>query len=178
MKRLLPLLACALLAACGQEMDSQRKYTAYGPAPLFRDGQVLQAPVSGTVARDDLDRSAEASEKPPLTAALLARGHEEFDIFCSPCHGRTGEGNGMIVQRGMPQPPDFHGERLRGVPDQHVFDVVTQGYGVMYSYAARIRPRDRWAIVAYLRALQLSRHASLDDVPAPERQRLLAEQQR
>jgi mono/diheme cytochrome c family protein len=176
MKRLLPLLACALLAGCGQEMDSQRKYTEYGPAPLFRDGQVLQAPVPGTVARDDPDRSAEASEKPPLTAALLARGREKFDIFCSPCHGRTGEGNGMIVQRGMPQPPNFHGERLRSVPDQHVFDVVTKGHGVMYSYAARIRPRDRWAIVAYLRALQSSRHASLDDVPAQERQRLLAEQ--
>jgi hypothetical protein len=152
MRRLLPLLTCVLVAACGQEMDPQPKYTEYEPAPLFRDGGVLQAQVPGTVARDDPDRLAEASEKPPLTTALLRRGHEEFDIFCSPCRGRTGAGNGMIVQRGMPPPPDFHGERLRGVPDQHIFDTITRGYGVMYSYSARIRPRDRWSIVAYLRA--------------------------
>jgi mono/diheme cytochrome c family protein len=178
MRRLLPLLACALLAGCGQEMDPQPKYTEYEPAPLFRNGRVLQVPVPGTVAGDDLERSAEAREKPPLTAELLQRGHEEFDIFCSPCHGRTGAGNGMIVERGMPQPPDFHGQRLRDAPDQHIFDTITSGYGVMYSYAARIRPRDRWAIIAYLRALQLSRHATLDDVPPADRQRLTAEEPR
>jgi mono/diheme cytochrome c family protein len=178
MSRLLPLIACALLAGCGQEMDSQPKYTEYEKAPLFRDGRVLQVPAPGTVARDEADRLAEASEKPPLTTALLQRGHEEFDIFCSPCHGRTGAGNGMIVQRGMPQPPDFHGQRLRDAPDQHIFDTITKGYGVMYSYAARIAPRDRWAIVAYLRALQLSAHATLADVPPPERERLMAEKSR
>ena len=172
----LALFACTLAAGCGQDMDTQPKYSEYQPAPLFRNGRVLQTPVAGTVARDDPDRSAEAAEKPPLTAGLLNRGQQEFDIFCSPCHGRTGEGNGMVVQRGMPQPPNFHGERLRTLPDEKIFDAITAGYGVMYSYAARIRPRDRWAIVAYVRALQLSQHARLDDVPAPERQRLLAEE--
>jgi mono/diheme cytochrome c family protein len=153
-------------------MDSQRKYDEYKPAPLFRDGRVLQAPVAGTVARDDPARQAESADKPVLTAGLLARGQQEFDIFCSVCHGRTGEGDGMIVQRGMPHPPNFHQDRLRAAPDQHIFDVITAGYGVMYSYASRIAPHDRWAVVAYLRALQLSQNATLDDVPAEDRARL------
>jgi mono/diheme cytochrome c family protein len=163
---------CAALAGCDQNMTSQPKYAEYQPAPLFRNGQVLQTPVAGTVARDDLARAQEVATKPPLTPQLLARGRERFNIFCAPCHSRLGDGDGMIVERGMPRPPSYHDERLRKEADQHFFDVITNGYGVMYSYAARVPPRDRWAIVAYIRALQLSQHAALDDVPAEDRARL------
>jgi mono/diheme cytochrome c family protein len=166
MKRAAAILMAVLLAGCGNSnMDSQPKYHEDEPAGMFRDGTVLQAPVAGTVARDDLARDAEKVEKPAVTTALLARGQERFNIYCAPCHDRTGRGHGMIVQRGFPQPPSYHDDRLRAAPDQHFFDVITSGYGAMYSYAARVRPRDRWAIVAYIRALQLSQHASLDDVP-------------
>jgi mono/diheme cytochrome c family protein len=168
--------ACALVG-CDQNMTSQPKYAEYEPAPLFRNGQTLQAPVAGTVARDDLARAEEVATKPPLTPALLARGHERFDIFCAPCHDRVGDGNGMIVQRGMPRPPSLHDARLRQASDRHLFDVVSNGYGVMYAHGDRIRPRDRWAIVAYIRALQLSQHARLDDVPAAERERLAGAEQ-
>jgi mono/diheme cytochrome c family protein len=175
MKRALLLLMCCATAGCGQNMETQPKYYEYEPAPLFRDGRVLQAPVAGTVARGDLERTAQAAQRPPLSAELLARGQQEFDVFCSPCHGRLGDGNGMVVQRGMPRPHTFHEERLRQAPDQHFFDAITAGYGAMYSHAARVNPRDRWAIVAYIRALQLSQHATLDDVPAAEQERLRAE---
>jgi mono/diheme cytochrome c family protein len=175
MKRALLLLMCCGTAGCGQNMETQPKYYEYEPAPLFRDGRVLQAPVAGTVARGDLERAAQATQKPRLGAELLARGQQEFDVFCSPCHGRLGDGNGMVVQRGMPRPHTFHEERLRQAPDQHFFDAMTAGYGAMYSYAERVNPRDRWAIVAYVRALQLSQHATLDDVPAAEQERLRAE---
>ena len=107
-----------------------------------------------------------------MTAALLDRGHERFGIFCQPCHGAGGDGNGIIVQRGMPRPTSYHDERLRAADDQHFFDVITNGYGAMYSYASRVPPGDRWAIVAYIRALQLSRHASIDDVPQDARAQL------
>jgi mono/diheme cytochrome c family protein len=166
------MLIGTALAGCGQDMTSQPKYAEYEPAPLFRNGQVLQAPVAGTVARDDPAGADEAATKPPLTAELLQRGHERFDIFCSPCHGRVADGRGMIVARGFPQPPSLHDERLRGEADQHYFDVITRGHGVMYSYAARVPPHDRWAITAYIRALQLSEHATIADVPAEERDRL------
>jgi mono/diheme cytochrome c family protein len=179
MKRAFVLLsACHVLVGCSQNMDSQPKYQEYEPAPLFRNGRVLQAPVVGTVARGDLARAAQAIEKPALTAELLARGQQEFDVFCAPCHGRAGDGNGMVVQRGMPRPRTFHEDRLRTAPDQHFFDVITKGYGAMYAHAARVEPRDRWAIIAYIRALQLSQHATLDDVPGQERERLLAERSR
>ena len=95
----------------------------------------------------------------PVTAATYRRGQERFDIFCAPCHGPTGEGDGMVVQRGFPAPPSYHTDRLRGAPDRHFYEVITQGYGAMYPYADRVSRRDRWAIVAYIRALQLSRHA-------------------
>jgi mono/diheme cytochrome c family protein len=162
----------ASLAGCDQNMTSQPKYAEYEPATLFANGQVLQAPVAGTVARDDLDRARETTSRPPLTPQVLARGRERFDIFCAPCHGRDGDGDGMIVARGFPKPPSLHEDRLRAAPDQHIFDVITNGYGVMYSHAARVPPRDRWAIVAYIRALQLSQHAAIGDLAAEERDRL------
>jgi mono/diheme cytochrome c family protein len=173
-KRIVPtLLMCVALTGCGENMTDQAKYQEYEPGPLFRNGRVLQAPVPGTVARGDLDRDKSRNEKPPLTAALLARGQEQFDVFCSPCHARIGDGNGIIVQRGMPHPPSFHSDRLRTADDQHFFDVISNGYGAMYSYADRVSPRDRWALIAYVRALQLSQDAKLEDVPVEVRQQLL-----
>jgi len=100
-----------------------------------------------------------------LNAVLLQRGRQRFDIFCSPCHGRTGDGTGMIVQRGYRQPPTYHSDRLRGAAVGHVYDVITNGFGAMPSYASQVPVADRWAIVAYLRALQLSRHAQVEELP-------------
>lgn len=163
------LLLCALAACTRSNMDSQPKYHEYEPGGLFPDGRVLQAPVPGTVARGDLARAQDITKKPAVTAQLLARGREQYDVFCSPCHDHAGTGDGVIVQRGFPHPPSLHDERLRSADDQHLIDVITRGYGVMYSFADRVQPRDRWAIVAYLRALQLSQHADLADVPPAER---------
>ncbi len=165
------VLAAVCLAACDQNMDVQPKYSEYARAPAFR-GSVLRNPPDGAVARDDPARDQAVMSKPPLTAALLERGAERFGIFCSPCHGAGGDGNGMIVQRGMPRPTSYHDDRLRAADDQHFFDVISNGYGAMYSYAARVPPADRWAIVAYIRALQLSRRASIDDVPPEQRAQL------
>lgn len=169
---LILLLAALCLAACEQNMDVQPKYSEYSRAPAFR-GSVLRSPPAGAVARDDLARDRAATEKPALSTALLERGAERFGIFCSPCHGAGGDGNGIIVERGMPRPTSYHDGRLRAADDQHFFDVITNGYGAMYSYASRVPPRDRWAIVAYVRALQLSRHASIEDVPPEQRSKLV-----
>jgi mono/diheme cytochrome c family protein len=166
-----PILLALLLAGCDQNMDVQPKYSEYSRAPLFRGGVLREAP-AGSVARDAQAREAARHDRPPLTAELLARGRQRFGIFCSPCHGVSGDGNGIIVQRGMPHPTSYHDERLRAADDQHFFDVISNGYGAMYSYASRVPPRDRWAIVAYIRALQLSRHASIDDVPPDQRAKL------
>lgn len=172
MNRWLTIVALGgLLAGCDQNMDEQPRYSEYARAPLFR-GSVLRRPPENTVARDDLEREKASNTKPVLSAELLARGRERFGIFCSPCHGAGGDGTGMVVQRGMPRPTSYHDDRLRTAEDQYFFDVITNGHGAMYSYAARVPPADRWAIVAYIRALQLSRQASLDDVPADERARL------
>jgi mono/diheme cytochrome c family protein len=105
----------------------------------------------------------------PITLATLERGRERFDIYCSPCHSKAGDGDGMVVRRGFPAPPSYHIDRLRNAPDAHFFSVITNGYGAMYSYADRTTVDDRWAIVAYIRALQLSQHATIDDVPAERR---------
>jgi mono/diheme cytochrome c family protein len=118
----------------------------------------------GVVAQGDLAR-LEASEQPAITPALLARGRERFEVFCAPCHGFGGAGDGMIVQRGFPHPPDYNAARLRSAPARHFYDVITNGYGVMYSYATRVPPPDRWAIAAYIRALQLSRGTEVASVP-------------
>ncbi len=176
MKRVALILLLGLGAGgCDQFMDVQPKYQEYEPAPLFRNGRVLQEPVAGTVARGDLEQVQ--AERPALTPSLLARGRQQFDIFCSPCHDRLGTGNGMVVQRGMPRPPSYHIDRLRTADDQHFYDVITHGYGAMYSFASRVAPADRWAIVAYIRALQLSQNAAPDDVPPEERRRLQAQAQ-
>jgi mono/diheme cytochrome c family protein len=162
------LLCLAMLQLCGcddHSMTRQSRYVTYGPAGLFADDTEAQAPPNGAVAQGDLERANAIATPPAVDAALLQRGRQRYDIFCSPCHGLSGSGDGMIVRRGFPAPPSYHIARLRGAPAQHFFDVISDGYGVMYSYAARIEPRDRWAIVAYVRALQQSQNARLADVP-------------
>jgi mono/diheme cytochrome c family protein len=108
----------------------------------------------------------------PITAAWLARGETQFNISCSPCHGRTGYGDGMVVQRGFPRPPSYHTEQLRNAPNAHFYDVITNGFGRMWSYADQVEPRERWAITAYIRVLQLSQNATLAEVPAAQRSQL------
>jgi mono/diheme cytochrome c family protein len=170
MRPALCLLACVMLAGCTRSnMDSQPKYHQYEPARLFRDGKVLQAPVVGTVARGDLDRAQETRQKPALTAELLAHGREQYDVFCAPCHDRVGTGDGIVVQRGFPRATSLHADSQRALSDQHLFDVIGDGFGAMFAHRDRIRPHDRWAIVAYVRALQMSQHATVTDVPAEAR---------
>ncbi|WP_245485155.1 cytochrome c [Mesorhizobium sp. M7A.F.Ca.US.001.02.1.1] len=171
----LALAAAPALAGCQQQMADQPHYEPLEASSQFADGASARIPVSGTVARNAELAPVPDAIPQPVTMALLNRGRERFDIFCSPCHGRTGDGHGMIVQRGFPAPPTYHQEALRRAPDRHFYDVITNGYGAMYSYAARVPPADRWAIVAYIRALQLSRRAAAADLPEPLRTKLNAE---
>jgi mono/diheme cytochrome c family protein len=175
------LLILAAAAGCRPDMYNQPRYKTYAEDDFFRDGASARPLPPHTVARGHADLDAEYFEgktedgklvetlPEAVTRETLDRGRERFDIYCAVCHGRTGEGNGMIVQRGFPAPPSYHTERLRTAPVGHFYDVITNGYGVMYSYAARVEPADRWAIAAYIRALQLAQDATLDDVPAAER---------
>jgi mono/diheme cytochrome c family protein len=144
-----------LLGGCHQSltMSDQPKGAEWERTTLFRNGRVLQPPPPGSVARED-DTADVLTQKPPMTLALVERGRQRFNIFCSECHGPAGEGDGMVVQRGFPHPPSFHEPRLIAAPDEHFVDVITNGHGVMYSYADRVPPADRWAIAAYIRALQ------------------------
>ena len=152
---------------------------------MFADGRSAREPVEGTVARepDDLREDAHlytgkvdgalADTFPfAITREAMLRGQQQYNVFCSPCHGRTGEGNGMVVQRGFRQPPSYHEQRLRDAPAGYFFDVMTNGFGAMQDYAAQVPVADRWAIAAYIRALQLSRAASVDDVPLDRREEL------
>jgi mono/diheme cytochrome c family protein len=166
MRHALPCLAMLLLGGCDDHsMTQQSRYVTYGPAGLFADDAEAQALPPGVVAQGDLDRAKAVATAPAVDTQLLKRGQQRYDIFCSPCHGLSGNGDGMIVRRGFPAPPSYHTARLRAAPAQHLFDVITDGYGVMYSYASRVEPHDRWAIVAYVRALQESQSARLADVP-------------
>ncbi len=149
------------LCSCGLSMTQQRKYTTYQSSDFWADGASARPLPRGASAQHDLARDASAKTPPAMTAALLKRGKDQFTVFCSPCHGASGDGDGVIVQRGFPHPPSYHSDDLRSAPAQHFFEVITNGYGVMYSYASRIDPADRWAIVAYIRALQLSRQPAL-----------------
>lgn len=182
-------LACLglllLFLGCRPDMFQQPKYNPLSSSDFFTNGAGSRPLVPGTVARGHLEANQEfytgkrgtnliENFPLPINRALLDRGRERYDIYCSVCHGRTGAGNGMIPQRGYPAPPSYHIDRLRQAPVGHFFDVITQGYGVMYSYASRVAPEDRWAVAAYIRALQLSHDARLQDVPDNERAKLEA----
>jgi hypothetical protein len=172
-----------LLAGCRLDMHVQPKYLPYEPSNFFGDGRSERPVVPGTVARGQLHtdellytgkENGMVSDKFPfpMTRADLERGRERYNIYCTPCHDYTGGGQGMIVQRGFPSPPSFHLDSLRRAPAGHFFEVMTNGFGSMYSYASRVEPEDRWRIAAYIRALQLSQHATIQDVPESERAKL------
>jgi mono/diheme cytochrome c family protein len=180
-------LAGVLTSGCRLDMHDAPRYDPMEASTLFENGASVRTPVEGTVARGELhDDEPElytgwtpdyefVEGLPPgleLTRELLERGQERFEIFCTPCHGYTGSGNGMIVQRGFRAPPTFHNARNREEGLGRIFFVITNGYGVMYSYGHAVKPKDRWAIAAYIRALQLSQNAPLAAVPADVRARL------
>ena len=181
-------VAIVLLAgiACRQDMFDQPKVRPLQASTFFADGRASRPLPEDTVARGDL-RDNEllytgrvhgevVDEFPfPVTQEVLDRGQQRFEIFCSPCHGRTGYGDGMIVQRGFKAPPSFHTDRLRQAPAGHFFDVITNGFGVMYDYRSRVPVEDRWAIAAYIRALQLSQHAPVSSLAPAERAQLSKE---
>jgi mono/diheme cytochrome c family protein len=157
-----------LLGGCGLSMTEQRKYKTYSPSNLWADGASARPLADGVVAQGDLALAAVEATPPEISPELLARGHERFDIYCAPCHGLAGDADGVIVAHGFPKPPSYHIDRLLAAPAQHFYDVISKGYGVMYSYADRADPHDRWAIVAYIRALQFSRRATVAEVPEAE----------
>ncbi|HXF64013.1 MAG TPA: cytochrome c [Caldilineaceae bacterium] len=180
------LLGLLLAAGCvADPMQDQAKYEPYEPTTLFADNTSARMLAPNTVARGQLRvdthlynglvNGSPAQEFPfPIDEAVLARGQERYTIFCAPCHGLDGQGDGMIVQRGFSPPPSFHEERLRAAPVGHYFQVITEGLGAMYGYGDRVQPEDRWAIIAYIRALQLSQNATLADVPEEQRAQLEA----
>jgi len=164
-------------------MHNQPKAIPLRESMFFKNGSSARPIVEDTVARGTLqddaafftgkNGTAEVDALPfPLTAEVLDRGEERFNIFCSPCHDTAGTGRGMVVRRGYRQPPSYHIDRLRAVPIGHFYDVMTNGFGAMPDYRTQIAPRDRWTIAAYVRALQLSQHASAADIPQEERQKL------
>jgi mono/diheme cytochrome c family protein len=159
------LALATALAGCGKSMTQQRKYTTYARADLWDDGTSARPLPDHVVAQSDEKREQEIRTPPKVTRVLLARGRERYEIYCSPCHGLDGRADGIIVRRGFPKPPSYLEPRLMKAPASTFFDAITNGYGVMYSYAARVPPRDRWAIIAYIRALQLSQHATLAQAP-------------
>jgi hypothetical protein len=172
----LPLTACQLK----QDMAHQPKARPLAPSEFFTDGRSERPLIENTVARgsladDTLFVPKDSNRFPlPLNLQLLERGEERYKIFCTPCHGLQGDGNGLVSMRGMKHPPSFHQDRLRQEPNGYIYDVITNGFGSMFGYAAQVPPRDRWAIVAYLRALQLSRNARLADLSSDMREKLSA----
>lgn len=160
------------------DMDDQPKYLPQAGSRFFEDGAAMRMPVEGTVARGWLEedstfyfgmdlKTGQPVEKSPVPVTLtgLRRGEERFNIYCSPCHSRVGDGHGIMVQRGYTPPPTFHSQQVRNYPDGHLFQVISRGIRSMPSYGQQIPAGDRWLIVNYLRALQLSQHASIEDVP-------------
>ena len=179
-----PVLLLLALTACRQDMHDQPKYIPLRQSDFFADGRSERQIIEGTIPRGHLDDdtafyTGKAADGKPLdtfpfavTKADIQRGQDRFNVYCSPCHGLLGKGDGMIVQRGFRQPPSYHTDRLRQVPNGYIYDVITNGFGAMQDYSAQIQPRDRWAIVAYVRALQLSQNATINDVPADARAQL------
>lgn len=193
MRRGIPLAAAALTAAMllgGCENGVRNMYHEGRNDPLtysslWPDGHSSRPLVAGTVALSAGPLAESSSGRagvipsrgdgPVYTTANLERGRLEFNVYCAPCHGPAGDGDGYITRRGFPHPPSYHSTQLRGAPDSLYYDVISNGYGIMYPYGDRITPADRWNVVAYIRALQLAEHAPLSDVPPAERQRLQAE---
>ncbi len=179
------ILALVALVGCHRDMYDQPRLEPLEKNTFFDDGRSSRPLVEGVVEYGAIDPTSVlltgkvngqlTDELPPefkLDAALLKRGEQRFNIFCSNCHGLSGDGDGMIVLRGYRKPPTYHSERLRGAPIGHFFDVATNGFGVMPSYASQVPVADRWAIAAYIRALQLTQYAKLDDLPEAERRQL------
>jgi len=174
------LAAAAALSGCTRDMQNQPKYKNLRPSDLFADGMSARPQEEGTIAQGQLRRDPHffegkvdgkhVTEFPmKVDRPLLERGRERYDIFCAVCHGKTGEGDGRVVQRGFPVPPSYHIDRLKDAPAGYFYDVITNGFGRMYGYAAEIEPRDRWAITAYVRALQASRGVPAADLTVSER---------
>jgi Cytochrome C oxidase, cbb3-type, subunit III len=165
-------------------MHDQPKYIPLRPSDFFSDGRSARPLIQGTVARGHLDDDAAfftgkgPDGKPvdtfpfPVTRDVILHGQDRFNIYCSPCHGRLGMGDGMVVRRGYRKPPSYHTDFLRQVPNGYIFDVITNGFGAMPDYSTQIPPADRWAIVSYVRALQLSENATINDVPPADRGQL------
>jgi hypothetical protein len=175
----LGLLGILALAGCRQDMHDQPRFKPLTKSDFYADLRSARPPVEGTVARGQLNQdtyfyTGKVGENPgdympfPVTQEVLDRGRERFDIYCTPCHSRLGDGNGMIVQRGFQRPPSYHADRLRKAPLGYFFEVMTEGFGAMPSYAEQVPPRDRWCIVAYIRALQLSQNATQAETGAQE----------
>lgn len=183
-KYLASLLLALCCAGCRNDMQVQPKYVPLGRSWFYPDGRMARPIPAGTIAVDEVNvdpvlttgmqNGAFVAAVPlPVTGDLLNRGQERFNIYCAPCHGRTGTGDGMIAKRGFKQPADLNSARVRNAPPGYLYSVITDGYGAMADYAYQIKsPEDRWAIVAYIRALELSRGATLDDVPPAERREL------
>ncbi len=189
-----PMILLLFFVGCSQRMDNQPRHEPLEASTFFADGMASRPLVAGTVARGHLqideafytgkvagqhvsefplDSVAEklklTGDRPEITRLVLLRGKERFNIFCAVCHDEVGTGRGMVVQRGFPQPPSYHIERLREVPAGHMYDVITNGFGRMPDHAEQIPPADRWAIVAYVRALQLSQHADYAELADEDR---------
>ena len=170
-------------SGCHQDMYDQKKYVTLSPSEFYHDGQSARPRIEGTVVhRDHSDdgviSTGRINGKPvevfpfAVTESMIRRGQERFNIFCSPCHGRTGDGRGMVVERGFPQPPSYFTDSVRARPVGHFVNVIANGFGRMYSYGDRVEPRDRWAITAYIRVLQASRAASITELTNSERVQL------
>jgi mono/diheme cytochrome c family protein len=180
-------LALIALGACRQKMANQPKYDPLEPSDFFADGMSARPRIAGTVARGELAitgflatgkmNGADGDGFPmPVNAQVMNRGQERFNIYCSECHGRLGDGNGMIPSRGFRRPPSFHTDALRQAKTGHFFDVMTNGFGAMPPYAAQVPVNDRWAIVAYIRALQIAQNGTVTDLAADQRAKLRATQ--
>jgi len=173
-------LFALLCGSCRQDMQDQPKYKPLAPSRFFSDGKSARELVEGTAPYNPegkatppmADLSKMTTTPIALTPQALDRGQERYNIYCAPCHGRSGYGNGMVVRRGFRAPPSFHIDRLRQAPVGHFYDVETNGFGAMPSYADKVAPDDRWAITAYIRALQLSQHATINDAPPEVRAKL------
>ena len=177
----IPALIALVSVGCRRDMQTQPKYMPLSLSQFYPDGRAARPTPVGAIAVDEIDDSSPeitgaangsflTTIPMPVSAVLLQRGQERFNIFCSPCHGRTGDGQGMVARQGLKQPADLNGDRVRNAPPGYLYQVIVNGYGAMDDYSYQIQSvRDRWAIVAYIRALELSRRTSLTDVPPEDR---------